>query len=103
MNNRIAKWATAAGAVAILTISSGCARIQDVDTLQAEIESLRGELAAAQDATASARAEAEAARAAAGDAASAAGDAMSAASDAQASGAANAEKLDRMFEKVMMK
>ena len=103
MNNRIAKWATAAGAVAILTVSSGCARIQDVDTLTAEIESLRGELAAAQDAAASARSEAEAARAAAGDAASAAGDAMSAASDAQASGAANAEKLDRMFEKVMMK
>ena len=103
MNNRIAKWATAAGAVAILTLSSGCARIQDVDALQAELESLRGELASAQDATASARSEAEAARAAAGDAASAAGDAMSAASDAQASGAANAEKIDRMLEKVMMK
>ena len=103
MNNRIAKWATAAGAVAILALSSGCARIQDVDALESEVDSLRGELAAAQDAAASARAEAEAARAAAGDAASAAGDAMSAASDAQANGAANAEKLDRMFEKVMMK
>ena len=45
MNNRIAKWATAAGAVAILTLSSGCARIQDVDAIQAELESLRGELA----------------------------------------------------------
>ena len=103
MNNRIAKWATAAGAVAILTLSSGCARMQDVDSLQAQVDSLKSELMSAQEAAASARAEAEAARAAAGDAASAAGDAMNAANDAQASGAANAEKLDRMFEKVMMK
>lgn len=103
MNNRIAKWATAAGAVAILTLSSGCARMQDVDSLQAQLESIKGELMSAQEAAASARAEAEAARAAAGDAASAAGNAMNAANDAQASGAANAEKIDRMFEKVMMK
>ena len=103
MNSKIAKWATAAGAVAILTLGSGCARMQDVDSLEAQIESLKSELMSAQETAASARAEAEAARAAAGDAANAAGNAMSAASDAQASGAANAEKLDRMFEKVMMK
>lgn len=103
MNNRTTKWATAAGAAAILLLSSGCARIQDVDSLQAEIDALKGDLATAQSEAANAKAEAMAARAAAGDAASAADGAMSAANNAQASGAANAEKLDRMFEKVMMK
>ena len=103
MNKKTAKWATATGAAALLLLGSGCARIQDVDALQAEIDSLKGELSAAQDAAASARAEAEAARAAAGNAASAADSAMSAANDAQASGAANSEKLERMLEKVMMK
>ena len=103
MNKKTAKWATAAGAAALLLLGSGCARIQDVDTLQGEIDSLKSELAAAQDAAATAKADAMAAQAAAGDAASAADNAMSAASDAQASGAANSEKLERMFEKVMMK
>ena len=103
MNNRTARWATAAGAAAILLLSSGCARIQDVDSLQAEVDALKSELAAAQGEAANAKAEAMAARTAAGDAASAAAGAMNAASDAQASGAANAEKIDRMFEKVMMK
>lgn len=103
MNNRISKWATAAGAVAILTLSSGCARIQDVDALQAQVESLKSELMSAQEAAASARAAAEAANAAAGSAANAADSAMDAANNAQASGAANSEKIDRMFEKVMMK
>lgn len=103
MNNRTARWATAAGAAAILVLSSGCASVQDVDSLQAEVDALKAELAAAQSEAANAKAEAMAARAAAGDAASAADGAMSAASDAQASGAANAEKIDRMFEKVMMK
>ena len=103
MRNRTAKWATAAGAVAVLALSSGCARIQDVKMLQTEVDTLKGELAAAQSAAAGAMSEAEAARAAAGDAASAADSAMNAAGDAQAGTAANAEKLDRMFEKVMMK
>ena len=103
MKSRTARWATAAGAVAILTLSSGCARIQDMESLQAEVDGLKSELAAAQDAATGAMTEAEAARAAAGDAASAADSAMSAASEAQAGGAANAEKLDRMFEKMMMK
>ena len=102
MTNRTVKWA-AAGAVAVLVLGSGCARIEDVNALQSQISALEGELATAQDAAASARAEAEAARAAAGDAAGAASNAMSAAGEAQASGAANAEKIDRMFEKVMMK
>ena len=48
MNNRIARWATAAGAVAILALGSGCARIQDVDSLQAQVESLKSELMSAQ-------------------------------------------------------
>ena len=103
MNNKTAKWATAAGAAALLVLGSGCARIQDVSALQAEIDSLKTELSAAQAATEAAKTEAMAARSAAGDAASAADSAMSAASDAQASGAANSEKIERMFQKVMMK
>ncbi len=103
MNNRTVGWATTAGAAAMLLLGSGCASIQDMDALKAQVDALQGELAAAQGEAANARAEAEAARAAAGDAASAADSAMNAASDAQASGAANAEKIDRMFEKVMMK
>jgi uncharacterized phage infection (PIP) family protein YhgE len=103
MKNRTVKWATAAGAVAVLMLSSGCVRIQDVEMLQAEVDALKGELAAAQDAAAGAMSEAAAARAAAGDAASAADGAMNAAGEAQAGSAANAEKIDRMFEKVMMK
>lgn len=103
MNSKTAKWATAAGAVAILMLSSGCARIQDEDAMQAEIDSLKSELAAAQGAAAGAMSEAEAAHAAAGNAASAADSAMNAANAAQASGSDNAEKIDRMFEKVMMK
>ena len=103
MKSKTAKWATAASAAAILMVSSGCARIQDMNALQAEVDSLKGELAAAQGAAASAMSEAEAARAAAGNASSAADSAMNAANEAQASGSANAEKIDRMFEKVMMK
>ncbi len=103
MKHRTAKWATAAGAVAVLMLSTGCARIQDVESLQAEVDMLKGELATAQGAAAGAQAEAEAARAAAGDAASAAGNAMATANEAQAGGAANAEKIDRMFKKLMMK
>ena len=103
MKYRTAKWATVAGAVAVLTLGSGCARIQDVEAMQAEIDTLQGELAAAQGTAANAMSEAQAAQAAAGDAASAADGAMNAANEAQASGAANAEKIDRMFEKVMMK
>lgn len=101
MKNRTVKWAAAG--VAVLMLSSGCARIQDMETLQAEIDALKGELATAQDAASGAMSEATAARAAAGDAASAADSAMNAASEAQAGGAANAEKIERMFEKVMMK
>ena len=103
MKYRTAKWATAAGAVAVLMLSTGCASTQDVESLQAEVDTLKGELAAAQGAAAGAQAEAEAARAAAGDAASAAGNAMATASEAQAGGAANAERIDRMFQKLMMK
>ena len=103
MKHRTARWATAAGAVALLTLGTGCARIQDMESLQAEVSSLKSELAAAQAATASAMSEAEAARAAAGNAANAADSAMAAAGEAQAGGAANAERIDRMFEKVMMK
>ena len=103
MTNRTAKWATAAGAVAVLMLSAGCARIQDMDSLEAQVDALKAELADAQNAAAGAMSEAEAARAAAGDAAGAADGAMSAANEAQAGTAANAEKIDRMFEKVMMK
>ena len=103
MKSRTAKWVTVAGAVAVLMLSSGCARIQDTESLQAQIDALKGELGAAHDAAAGAMSDAAAARTAAGDAASAADGAMNAAGEAQAGSAANAEKIDRMFEKVMMK
>lgn len=103
MRNRTAKWATAAGAVVVLALGSGCVRIQDVEMLQAEVETLKGELADAQGAAKGAMSEAEAARAAAGDASRAADSAMNTANDAQAGSTANSEKIDRMFEKVMMK
>ena len=66
MKNRTVKWATAAGAVAALILSTGCARTQDVEMLQAEVDALKGDLAAAQDAATGAMSEATAARAAAG-------------------------------------
>ena len=103
MHYRIAKLAAAAGAAAVLTLSSGCARMQDIEMLQSEVDRLNTDLAAAQEAAKGAMMEAEAANAAAGNAAAAASDAMSAASDAQANAAANAEKLQRMLDKVMMK
>jgi len=103
MSYRTAKWATAAGAAAILLFSSGCARIQDVDSMQAEIDALKGELAAAQSEAANARAEAAGALEAAGAASARAGNALRTANTAAEGSADNAEKLDRMFEKVMMK
>ena len=105
--NRTARWATAVGAVAALMLGAGCADIGTVESLQAEVEALKSEQAAARNAAesaaAEAQAEAQAARAAAGDAASAAASAMNAANEAQAGSAANAEKIDRMSEKMMMK
>ncbi len=103
MNYRTARWATAAGAAAILLLSSGCARIQDMDAMQAEIDSLKGELAAAQSEAASAKAEAADALEAAGAASARAGNALRTANTAAEGSANNTEKLDRMFEKVMMK
>ena len=100
---QIAKWTSAACAAAALALVAGCASVQDVDSLQAEVMRLQSELSAAQDAAAGAMKEAEAANAAAGDASASAQAAMGAAEDAAAGGAANAEKIDRMFEKVMMK
>ena len=103
MNNRTARWATAAGAAAILLLSSGCARIQDVDAMQAQIDALKGELATAQSEAANAKAEAAGALEAAGAASARAGNALRTANTAAEGNAANSEKLDRMFEKVMMK
>ena len=100
---KIAKWTTAACAAAALALVAGCASVQDLEAVQGQVDSLKSELAAAQAAADSAMSEAKAAGMAAGDAAGAADAAMNAASDAAAGGAANAEKLDRMFEKVMMK
>ena len=100
---KIAKWTTAACAAAALALVAGCASVQDLEAVQGQVDSLKGELAAAQAAADSAMSEAKAAGMAAGEAAGAADAAMNAASDATAGGAANAEKLDRMFEKVMMK
>ena len=100
---KIAKWTTAACAAAALALVAGCASVQDMEALQGQVDSLKGELAAAHAAADTAMSEAKAAGMAAGDAAGAADAAMNAASDAAAGGSANAEKLDRMFEKVMMK
>ena len=100
---KIAKWTTAACAAAALSLVAGCASVQELAAVQGQVDSLKSELAAAQAAADSAMSEAKAAGMAAGDAAGAADAAMNAASDAAAGGAANAEKLDRMFEKVMMK
>ena len=100
---KIAKWTTAACAAAALALVAGCASVQDLEAVQGQVDSLKSELAAAQAAADSAMSEAKAAGMAAGDAAGAADAAMNAASDAAAGGAANAEKLDRMFEKAMMK
>ena len=100
---KIVKWTTAACAAAALALVAGCASVQDLEAVQGQVDSLKSELAAAQAAADSAMSEAKAAGMAAGDAAGAADAAMNAASDAAAGGAANAEKLDRMFEKVMMK
>ena len=99
----IAKWTTAACAVAALTTLSGCASMQDMETVQGDVMSIKSDLAAAQAAADAAMNEAKAAAMAAGEAAMAAQAAMAAANDAAATGAANAEKLDRMFEKMMMK
>lgn len=103
MNSRTAKWATTTGAVAVLMLSAGCASIGEVESLRTDVDALKGELADVQGAAASAMSEAQAARAAAGDAARTADGAMSAANEAQAASAANAEKIDRMLDKVMMK
>ena len=72
--------------------------------MQAEIDCSEGRACSGSETRRrDAMSEAEAARAAAGNAASAADGAMNAAGEAQAGSAANAEKIDRMFEKVMMK
>ena len=99
----IAQWTTAACAVAALITLSGCASMQDMKGVQDEVMSLKSDLAAAQSALDAAMKEAKAAAMAAGDAANAANAAMTAGNDAAATSAANAEKLDRMFEKLMMK
>ena len=99
----IAKWTTAACAVAALTTLSGCASVQDMRGVQGDVMSLKSDLAATQSAVEAAMKEAKAAAMAASEAAMAANAAMTAGNDAAATSAANAEKLDRMFEKLMMK
>ena len=103
MKSRIHQWAGAGCAVAMLALGAGCASTGDLDALRAEIESLKNTTAATGQAASSAMKDAETARAEAGDASRAANNALSAAREAQTTGAANSEKIDRMFKKSMMK
>ena len=94
--SRIAKWTTAACAVAVLTLGAGCASVQDLDALRADIEGLKS-------ATASAAADAEAARTEAGQASRTANRSLSAAREAQTCCTANSERIERMFKESMTK
>ena len=103
MKNRIAKWTTAACAVAVVTLGAGCASSRDMDALRAEIDGLKGTTATAQETASGAVSDAAAARTEAGEAARTANRALSAARESQTCCAANSEKIERMFEKSMMK
>ena len=103
MKKRVGKWSASAGLAAVVALGAGCASTDDLDAIRADLDSLRGEAAAARDSASGAMADAEAARNEAGEASRTANRALSAARDAQAGGAANSEKLERMFKKSMMK
>lgn len=110
MKKRIAKWTTAASTVAVVTFGAGCASTADLNVVQAELENLKSAAAAAQQTASAAQetatgavSDAEAARAEADQASRTANRALSAAREGQASSAANSEKIERMFEKSMMK
>ena len=103
MRSRIPQWAGAACAVAMLALGAGCATTDDLNAIRAELESLQSTTAAAGQAASSAMKDAEAARTEAGEASRTANNALSAAREAQTSGAANSERIDRMFKKSMMK
>ncbi len=107
MKKRIAKWTAAATTAAVVAFGAGCASTDDLDgvqaAMQAEIENLRGAAAAAQETADGAVSDAEAARAEAGEASRTANRALSAAREGQACCTANSEKIERMFEKSMMK
>ena len=103
MKTKIAKWTNAASAAAVLTLVAGCASVDDMNNIRGGMESLRSEVMAAQAAANAAAAEAEAARTEAGEASRTANRALSAAREAQTCCADNSEKIDRMFEKSMMK
>ena len=95
MENRTSKLTTAACAATVLLFSAGCATT--------DLEAVRAELQSVKDMSASAMADAEAARTEAGEASRTANRVLSAAREAQAMGAANSERIDRMFEKAMVK
>lgn len=103
MKSRIAKWAAASSVAAVMTFGAGCASTKEMDALRADVDSLKGMTSAAQETAAGAASDAEAARAEAGEASRTANRALSAAREAQACCAANSEKIERMFEKSMMK
>ena len=96
MENRTSKLTTAACAATVLLFSAGCATTDDLEAVRAELQSVKGT-------SASAMADAEAARTEAGEASRTANRGLSAAREAQAMGAANSERIDRMFEKAMVK
>lgn len=96
MENRFAKLTAVVSVATLLIVGAGCASIEDVKALRADVESLKG-------ASASASADAEAARTEAGEASRTANRALSAAREAQTCCAANSERIERMFKKSMMK
>ena len=103
MKTRIGKWSAAASVAAVVTLGAGCASTDDLNALRADVEGLKGATAAAQSTADGAVSDAESARAEADQASRTANRALSAAREAQAGGAANSEKIERMFKKSMMK
>ena len=103
MKRRIPQWVGAAGAVAMLALGAGCASTEDLNALRAEVDSLKSAAASAGQDASKAMMDAEAARTEAGGASRTANNALSAAREAQTAGAANSERIDRMFKKSMMK
>jgi len=103
VKNRVGKWSASAGLAAVVALGAGCASTKDLNAVRADLDSLRGETAAVRDTASGAMAGAEAARNEAGEASRTANRALGAAREAQAGGAANSERIERMFKKSMMK
>ena len=102
MRIRLAHW-TATVAVASLLTLGGCASVQEMDALEAELAAIKSAVAAAQSTADQATKDSEAAMEEAGRASRTANRGLSAARESQTCCAANSERIDRMFKKSMMK